>query len=212
MKYNYREGVEKPKSKKWVILPLLVLLGGVYALVNYLAPAVYYVTEPTDTTAKKLVAERPKRGENRLYIPKINADIMIALVEGDEAFAFEKGAVQRSSNSGDPKEGGNYVLTANRFSLGLTPMETKAKSPFYHLDKLSAGDDIYIDYQGIRYAYKVEERKAVEDVTQVEERTDEPQLTLYTTEAANRQVVIAKQIGKVVWTNSQPKLQPLPDS
>ena len=51
-----------------------------------------------------------------------------------------------------------------------------------------------------------------EDNKTYEDRTDEPYLTLYMTEASQRQVVIAKQVGKVVWTNDQPKLQPLPDS
>ncbi len=204
MKYNYREGVEKPKSRKRFIFPVLILVVGIYALVNYLAPEILYVVEPPDATAKKLVSEKPVQGKDRLYIPKLNADIAV----GDG----ESSVQERSTPSGSPQEGGNYVLAANRFSLGLTPMDTKAQSPFYHLGKLSAGDDIYVDHGGMRYAYKVEEVKTADDITKYEDRTDEPRLTLYMTEAAQRQVVTAKQTGKIVWTSGQPKLQPLPDS
>ena len=206
MKYNYQEGIEKPKSRKRFILPVLIFVGGLYALINYLAPEILYVVEPPDTTAKKLVAEKPTQGQNRLYIPKLNADIRIA--SGSD----ETAAQERSAVNGSPSEVGNYVLVANRFSLGFTPMDTEAKSPFYHLGKLSSGDDIYLDYKGVRYAYKVEEIKAVDDITKYENRTDEPQLTLYMAETDGRQVVVAKQTGKIVWTSGQPKLQPLPES
>lgn len=206
MKYNYREGIEKPKSRKRFIFPVLILVGGLYTLVTYLAPEILYVVEPPDATAKRLVTERPGQGQDRLYIPKLNADVRVAS-DGDDAAAQE-----RSTVSGSPSEGGNYVLAANRFSFGLTPMDTKAKSPFYHLGKLSTGDDIYLDYKGVRYAYKVAEIKPVEDITMYENRTDEPQLTLYMTETAERKVVVAKQTGKIVWTSGQPKLQPLPES
>lgn len=210
MKYNYREGIEKTKSRKRFIFPAVIVLGGLYATVTYLAPEILYVVEPPDATAKKLVTERPAQGKERLYIPKLNADI--GIVSGDSSEAADSTAQERSLVSGNPSEGGNYVLAANRFSLGLTPMDTKAKSPFYHLGKLTSGDDIYLDYKGVRYAYKVKEIKVAENITEYENRTDEPQLTLYTSEAAERQVITAKQTGKIVWTSGQPKLQPLPDS
>lgn len=210
MKYNYREGVEKPASRKRFILPGLVLVFGLYALVTYMAPEILYVIEPPDATAKRLVSEQPVPGQDRLYIPKINTDIAIVAEGGMEV--ADTGAQEHSVASGDPAQGGNYVLAASRFSAGLTPMETKAKSPLYHLGKLNSGDDIYLDRKGVRYAYKVETIRTVENITEYDGRTDDPTLTFYTTEAANRQVVVAKQTGKVVWAGGQPKLQPLPDS
>ena len=191
---------------------LTVLLAG-YVVVNYFSPEILYVVEPPDTTAKKLVSNKPGQDENRLYIPKLNADIVIIPAEGNEELGLEKGAVQRAVNNGNPKDGGNYVLVANRLSLGLTPMETKTKSSYYHLGKLSKGDDIYVDYGGTRYGYKVVDRKSGDtNVSDVEEQTDTPQLTLYSTEAADRQIIVAEQTGKIIWTNGQPKLQALPDS
>lgn len=213
MKYDYREGIEKQKSRKWLILPILGLLCGAYFLVNMFSPDILYVIEPTDTTAKKLVSSQPNSDENRLYIPKINADILVVAANGDESLALEKGAVQRSPDSGNPKDGGNFVVVAHRLSLGYTPLQTHEKSSFYHLSKLSEGDDIYVDYSGMRYAYKVEELKAAEsDVDEISERSDANTLTLYTVEQSGRQVVVAKLVGKVVWSNGKPKLQALQDS
>lgn len=212
MKYNYREGVEKQKSRKWVILPIVGFLLAAYALVNVLSPEILYVIEPADTTAKKLISYKPSSDENRLYIPKINADILVVPADGDESLALEKGAVQRLPDSGNPKDGGNFVLVANRFSLSFTPMQTDEKSPFYHLSKLSKDDDIYVDYGGTRYAYKIEERAVDPDVAELETRTDTNKLTLYSVEQSGRQVIVAKMVGKVIWSNGQPKLQALPDS
>ena len=140
MKYNYREGVERTKSRKRLILPVVILLVGLYAVVNYLAPEIFYVVEPPDATAKKLVSERPNKGQEHLYIPKINANMPI--ISEDSGDTPDQAAQERSVVSGTPGQGGNYILVANRFSLGFTPMETKAKSPFYHLGKLGRGDDI----------------------------------------------------------------------
>ena len=40
MKYNYREGVEKTKSRKRLIVPALLVVTALYAVVTYLAPEI----------------------------------------------------------------------------------------------------------------------------------------------------------------------------
>ena len=214
MRYNYKKGVEKQKSRKWVALPILGLFGGLYMLANALAPTVPQIFVSADATAKKLVVSRPGLQENRLYLPKINVDVAVVSVDDDEAAALEKGAINRSPSSGNPKEGGNFVLAAHRFNMGLTPNNTRAKSPFYYLNKISEGDDIYLDYEGVRYAYKVIETRSVKpDAVEIEERTDDDRLTLYTCELAGpeagRDVVIAEPQGVIVWTSGVPKLKAL---
>lgn len=214
MQYDYRRGAKKQKGRKWLVLPFVGLLGGLYLLVLVFAPALPFSTSQPDVTAKKLVVSEPVIGENRVYVPKINVDVPIAPIGKSEALALEKGAVNRASGNGNPRDGGNYVLAAHRFNLGLTPEQTRAKSPFYHVNKLVAGDQIYVDYSGVRYAYEVKERKSVSPTAlEIEERTPEDILTMYTCElsgpAAGREVVIAKPIGKVVWTNGSPKLKTL---
>ena len=210
MKYNYKEGVEKQKSRTWTVLPLFGIVGGLYIFINALAPVVLDAMTPADATAKKLVSLRPDTTQNRAFIPKINLDIAIVPVNGDEKIALENGAIQRAEASGNPKQGGNYVITANRFSLGLTPHQTKTKSPFYHINKLSNGDDVFIDYEGVRYAYKVEERKVVTAADPaIEESTDDDRLTLYAPSGTGHEVVVAKPVGKIVWQDGKPRLKSL---
>ena len=184
-------------------------------MVNTVAPSVSVFAGPVDATAKKLVAQKPNLAENRLYIPKINVDVAVVKINGDEKTALEKGAVHRAPDSGNPAKGGNFVLAAHRFQLGFTPDQTRQKSPFYHIDQLNTGDQLYVDYYGTRYAYEVTERKDVpQNATEIEDRTDSAQLTLYSCELAGpqagREVVLAKPIGTVAWDDSgAPKIKPI---
>mgnify|MGYP001689892069 FL=1 len=110
---------------------------------------------------------------------------------------MEHGAWWRKPENGNPKDGGNFVLSAHRFIMGLTPQQTLRKSPFYNIDKLTVGDEIVIDYNGARYIYAISEKRSVKpEAIEIEQRTDQPQLTLYscTLGGANdgRDVFIAK--------------------
>jgi len=214
MKYTLENGVRVKKRRGWVALPIVGLVVGGYLLVNALSPAAPDVFSSADTTAKKLVNTQPDLKENRLYVPKVNIDVAVVPIDGNENLALEKGAVQRAPESGNPKDGGNFVIAAHRFNLGYTPAQTRAKSPFYHIDKLNADDDIYIDYAGVRYAYKITERSKVPaEATEIEKRTDDNRLTMYSCELAGpeagREVIIAKPVGKIVWQSGKPKLEAL---
>ena len=130
----------------------------------------------------------------RIKLPKI--DINLPYSTGG-AETMEHGAWWRKPENGNPKDGGNFVLSAHRFIMGLTPQQTLRKSPFYNIDKLTVGDEIIIDYNGVRYNYVISEKQSVKpDAVEIEQRTDQPQLTLYscTLGGANdgRDVIIAK--------------------
>lgn len=214
MKYNHVEGTTRQKKRAWTVFPVIGLAAGLYVLVNAVSPAIPAAFGPTDTTAKKLVSLQPKLEENRVYAPKINVDVAVVPIDGNEAIALKKGAVQRSPASGNPRDGGNFVLAAHRFNLGLTPSQTRAQSPFYYLNQLEQGDDIYVDYEGVRYAYKVVERKLIESTApKIEERSDDGRLTMYSPElvgnSTEREVVVAEPVGKIVWTDGRPKLKSL---
>lgn len=216
MKYNYRSGVAKNKnsSKKWLFLPLLGVVGGGYLLLNTLSPMLPLENLSGEVVAQKLTTQQPDLHENRIYIPQINVDVAIVDVDGNETLALEKGGIHRSPDSGNPKDGGNFVIAAHRFQLGLTPDQTRKKSPFYHIDKMKQGDQFYVDYDGTRYAYQVIEKKQVPPTAvEIEKRTDNNQLTLYSCELAGpkagRDVVIAKQVGTVAWDQGDPKIQAL---
>lgn len=210
MRYEYRRGIQKPK-RWWVTLPVMGAIVGGYVFVSSLGPVLSIYASTPDETIQKLTASKPALNENRLYIPKINVDIATT---SEDASAIRSGAVHRSPQSGNPKDGGNYVLAAHRFQLGLTPQQTRAKSPFYHMDKLGAGDEIYVDYEGIRYAFKIVERKFVDPTAhEVEAKTNSDQLTLYSSElsgpTATREVVVAEPTGTIVWVDGAPKLKTL---
>jgi len=118
----------------------------------------------------------------------------------------------RVPENGDPLSGGNFVLAAHRFHLGYTPQQTRAQSPFYHIDALDNGDQVYVDYNGVRYAYEVTKRYSVAETdVQIEAPSREAKLTLYSCDlrgpAAGREVVEAKPVGTIAWVNGGPKLK-----
>lgn len=182
-------------------------------LLNTLSPMMSLDSSASgQVVAQTLKHKKPDLSENRLYVPQINVDVAIVAIGGNEAQALEKGAIHRAPMSGNPREGGNFVVAAHRFQLGLTPDQTRKKSPFYHIDKMKQGDQFYVDYDGVRYAYEVTEKKQVPPTAiEIERRTDDTQLTLYSCELSGpdsgRDVVIAKQIGTIAWESNGPKLK-----
>ena len=191
----------KNRQKSWksyilTIIAILMILGGVYLLALIGTPLILSQNiNPKDNPTTKLIAKTENKiTENRLYIPKI--DINLPYSTGG-AETMERGAWWRKPENGSPKDGGNFVLSAHRFIMGLTPQQTLRKSPFYNIDKLTVGDEIIIDYNGVRYNYVISEKQSVKpDAVEIEQRTDKPQLTLYscTLGGANdgRDVIIAK--------------------
>lgn len=188
--------LKKPSKKKFsFLLPLILFAAGAYLLVTTLAPSLPPIPMPA-MTVRELIAS-PQTAENRLFIPKINVDI--AIVEGDSASVLEKGAWHRRPQNGNPEKGGNFVLSAHRFELGLTPQQTRAKSPFYHIDKLQIGDKIYVDYNQKRFIYEITKKYQVErTAVEIESPSAEPKMTLYSCdlrgEAAGREVLEAKLV------------------
>lgn len=213
MRYTYSEGIKRKNANPQIIfLAGAALLFGVYVLVLTLSPALPDITASEQQTAKKLVATKPVVGENRVYIPQINVDVPIVDINGNETAALEKGAIHRAPESGNPASGGNYVIAAHRFNLGLTPAATRAKSPFYHIDKLKTGDQLYIDYEGVRYVYEVYEKKRVaETAVDIEQKTSSTRLTLYSCELTGpkdgREAVFAKPLGVIAWESGKPAIK-----
>ena len=177
-------------------LAVLMLAAGLYVLITALMPffMVHTVNPTSNTTVAKLEATATEiPTENRLYIPKI--DINLPYEQGSER-VMEHGAWWRRPENGNPKDGGNFILSAHRFIMGLTPEQTLRKSPFYNIDKLALDDEITIDYQSERYVYVISKIYAVKpNAVEIENRTDEPQLTLYSCTlggaADGREVIVA---------------------
>ena len=179
-----------------LVLGIGLLVAGLYLLWTATNPLIkQQLVDPVDNSTTKLIDDTANKiSANRLYIPKI--DINLPYSTGG-AETMESGAWWRMPENGNPKDGGNFVLSAHRFIMGLTPEQTWRKSPFYSIDRLDVGDEIIIDYDGQRYTYQISQKYAVAPTAvEIESRTDEPQLTLYSCTLGGasdgREVIIAK--------------------
>ena len=180
-----------------LVLGIGLLVAGLYLLWTATNPLIkQQLVDPVDNSTTKLIdSTADKISADRLYIPKI--DINLPYSTGG-AETMENGAWWRMPENGNPRDGGNFVLSAHRFIMGLTPEQTWRKSPFYGIDKLDVGDEIIIDYDGQRYTYQISQKYAVTPTAvEIESRTDEPQLTLYSCTLGGasdgREVIIAKR-------------------
>ncbi|MCC7543765.1 sortase [bacterium] len=94
---------------------------------------------------------------------------------------LELGSWHRFPDRGSPAKGGNFILSAHRFNLGNSPGQTKTKSPFYNLHKLTVRDGIRVFFDGTWYDYVVTKLYSVNpNATEIEEPSPEAKLTLYT--------------------------------
>lgn len=193
--------VKRNRFWGWLYTAVLVagLLTGLYILLVAFAPALpsFGWSENVQTAVN---GTQPGARGDRLYIPQIGVDV--AIVEGTNISVLDKGAWHRQPQNGNPIIGGNFVLSAHRFSMGWTPQQTRAQSPFYHIDMLKVGDEFFVDFSGARYAYAVSRLYNVPPTAvQIEAPSKEAKLTLYSCDlrgsAAGRYVVEARPLGKI---------------
>ena len=181
-------------------IAIVMVLAGLYMLFTAMYPLVHFglINQANSSTTRLIEQTAGEITDNRLYIPKI--DINLPYSTGD-ARTMENGAWWRVPENGNPEDGGNFVLSAHRFIMGMTPEQTLRKSPLYNIDKLAVDDQIIIDYSGRRYTYKISQIFSVKpEAIEIENRTDEPQLTLYSCTLGGasdgREVIIAKPVTK----------------
>lgn len=181
-------------SRRILVFGALLVGIGIYGIVLSIAPFAL----PIDSASVEAALQKtPAVGENRLYIAKIGVNVPInEVIGGNDTKALLDGAAHRAPESGNPKDGGNFVLAAHRFTFGITPRNVVQQSPFLHIEKLTIGDAIYVDWAGKRYNYKVHSTGNVAPTqTEIEQRTASPILTMYSCglagERDNRLVVVA---------------------
>ena len=123
---------------------------------------------------------------NKLIIPKLNIDVPVHFgISNDTA------TVNKAMNNGVahfmvpgasafPGQVGNTVITGH--SAGDIYSNNQYKFIFSGLERLTEGDLIYIDYNKVRYTYKMTDRKTVSpsDVDSLKYDGDKPILTLIT--------------------------------
>ena len=181
MKYYYQTGVaEKDHSSrrlKIAIILLALILAAAYVGLLAATPALGGWPFVNPNKASKVVqTTQPTKEGYKLYIPKLN------VVASDSQVKL----------NGSPSKKDVVKISGSTFQLGVTPQQTKNNSPFYRLNQLHSGDNIFLDYHAQRYAYRVESPNA---------KLDEGGLLISAKGKAN---VKAEPIGVVAWRNGKP--------
>lgn len=163
---------------KWVLVVALIMLGaGLYLLLLVLSPTIKIVPAVDKTSIDLNTKDDASDSRNRVQIAKINLEV--PFFEGG-AEELEKGAWHRYPERGNPEKGGNFILSAHRFKIGLTPSQTKYNSPFYNIGVLNVGDPIRVFYNGKWYDYVITKKYSVKPTdVYIEGPSAEAKLTLY---------------------------------
>lgn len=183
------------------LLSVLVIGISVYIILTPFFPQFQFWYKKTLGSKPPLVAandaSKPNRPvevipkENTLVIPRLLMQEQI--FEGPNVGVLRKGIWRRPSTDA-PDRGGNTVIVGHRFTY------SDPSGPFYHLNKVKIGDEIFVYWQEKKYTYRVSNVAVVPATDlEVEETSSTPVLTLYTCtplwSAKDRLVVQAKLVG-----------------
>lgn len=152
------------------------------------APIMAYVS-PGNAPATEIEALDPTitqtvSADPRLIIPKLNIDVPINfdIPLSDVMSAMNHGVAHYriSGASAYPGEIGNFIITGH--SAGDVYSSNPYKYIFSGLERLEDGDLIYVNYNSVRYTYKVVAKQVIEptNVGALVMQTDKPLITLVT--------------------------------
>ncbi|MBR0480160.1 class E sortase [Candidatus Saccharibacteria bacterium] len=173
-----------------ILAGLTVMLVILFLQYNRLifAPIMAYVSpgnvpadeiEALDPTITQTVSADPK-----LIIPKLNVEVPIRFgVALNEVMAAMNNGVAHyriAGASAYPGEIGNFVITGH--SAGDVYSSNPYKYIFSGLERLEEGDLIYVNYNSVRYTYRVIMKQVVEpsNVASLVMETNKPLITLVT--------------------------------
>ena len=173
------------------------------------APIMAYIapgnTKDTGITAIDPTVSEAPTADPRLLIPKLNVDVPVFFnISNDTATinnAMNHGVAQFKIPGADAMPGqiGNLVISGH--SAGDIYSNNQYKFIFSGLERLVNGDLIYVNYNSVRYTYKVYKRETVEptNVAALVYKVDKPILTLITCTPLGsdryRLLVMAEQIN-----------------
>ena len=135
--------------------------------------------ESLDPTITTTVSSDP-----RLIIPKLNVDVPIRFgVALDDVMESMNNGVTHyriAGASAYPGQVGNFVITGH--SAGDVYNSNPYKYIFSGLERLEDGDLIYVNYESVRYTYRVVKKEVIEptNVAALVVQTDKPLITLVT--------------------------------
>lgn len=154
--------------------------------------------------------------EPEVIIPKINVEVPVvydvASIDEDAIQAALEGGVVHYPTTPDPGQKGNVAIVGhssnNIFNKG------KYKFAFVLLNKLEEGDLFYLTKDGVRYAYKVYEKRVVSptDTSVLGSATKPATATLITCDppgtSINRLIVVGEQISPDPNLNAESTAKP----
>lgn len=162
--------------------------------------------EAIDPTITQTVSADP-----RLIIPKLNIDVPIhfGIALSDVMSAMNNGVAHYriAGASAYPGEIGNTVITGH--SAGDVYSSNPYKYIFSGLERLEDGDLIYVNYNSVRYTYRVTKKEVVDpsNVAALVVTTNKPLLTLVTCTPLGtskyRLLVTAEQISPTYETAAE---------
>ena len=170
--------------------------------------------EAIDPTITQTVSPDP-----RLIIPKLNVDVPIhfgiSLSEVMSAMNHGVAHYRVAGASAFPGEKGNVVITGH--SAGDIYSSNQYKYIFSGLERLEDGDLIYVNYNSVRYTYRVTKKEVVEptNVAALVVGAEKPLLTLVTCTPLGtsryRLLVTAEQISPSIEGASESEELPTVD-
>ena len=211
----------KLKKRHKILLPafagIFVVLFILFLQYNRLifAPIMAYIA-PGNVTDEGIAAIDPTvntnvSDTNKLIIPKLNIDVPVHFGISNDTHTINKAMENGVAHfmvpgaAAFPGQIGNTVITGH--SAGDIYSSNQYKFIFSGLERLVDGDLIYIDYNKVRYTYRVSGRDTVEptNVQRLVYTGDKPILTLITCwplgTSRYRLLIFADQISPAVETN-----------
>jgi sortase A len=165
----------KVKRGLLMALSISLIVAGLYITYLLLTPKLPVLAGKSEIDLN--TADDATDNRDRIQIEKINLEVPFFSGGPEE---LNKGSWHRYPDRGDPEQGGNFIISAHRFTIGTTPAETKKRSPFYDLDKLKEGDTMRIFFKGKWYSYTVTKKYSVKpNATEIEAPSETSKLTLY---------------------------------
>lgn len=205
------------KARKWIPLGIgiFVLICGVLLQYNQVIAAhVVAYMSPGDNTSNTISALDPTltvatHDSPYLMIPKLNVEVPVVFGSKTDVSSMNVAMSNGVANfsvpgaSAKPGEIGNFVISGH--SAGNVYQNTNYKFIFSGLPRLVEGDLIYMDYEGVRYTYKLIGTMIVDpsDVNSLvriaNDNPDKPLITLLTCyplgTSKQRYIVYAEQIN-----------------
>jgi LPXTG-site transpeptidase (sortase) family protein len=149
--------------------------------------------------------------ENKLIITKLNIDVPVHFGISNDTKTVNNAMMHGVAHfmvpgaNAYPGQVGNVVITGH--SAGDIYSSNQYKFIFSGLERLADGDLIYVDYNKVRYTYRITGRKTVEptDVAALKYDGDKKMLTLITCwplgTSRYRLLIFAEQISPTTETN-----------